>query len=31
MKKFFKNCVKFFEIDETAALYFALTNVSKNF
>ena len=32
MKKFFKDCVKFFEIDEQDALLFALINSNyKNF
>ena len=31
MKKFFKNCAKFFEIDEKTAFAFAFMNVNRNF
>ena len=31
MKKFFTNCVKLFETEESAAFYFAFINANKNF
>lgn len=30
MKKFFKTCVKFFDIDNNAAMLYALMNINRN-
>ncbi len=31
MKKFFKNCMKVFELDAQIAMVLALANINKNF